>query len=99
MDAGEINILQANKKECYATGAVNGLELHHIYFGVKNKKVSDDNGFVVWLTVEKHRGTNGVHGKYGHELDQQLKEECQAAYEASGHTREEFRTLIGKSYL
>ena len=41
----------------------------------------------------------GVHGKYGHGLDIQLKQECQRAFEADGHTRDEFRQLIGKSYL
>ena len=99
MKKGVYSVLQDYNKECYVTGAVTGLELHHIYFGSKNKNASDDNGFVVWLTYEKHRGTYGVHGKYGHELDQQLKEECQAAYEALGHTREEFMRLIGKSYI
>ena len=42
---------------------------------------------------------NGVHGKEGHELDIELKQACQRAFEADGHTREEFRALIGKSYL
>lgn len=33
------------------------------------------------------------------ELDMQLKQDCQRAYEADGHTREEFMRLIGKNYL
>ena len=52
----------------------------------------------VWLTYLEHRGTYGVHGKYGHELDLRLKQECQKEYEKN-HTREEFIRLIGKSYL
>lgn len=32
---------------------------------------------IIELTPEQHRGTYGVHGKYGHELDQRLKLEFQ----------------------
>ena len=41
----------------------------------------------------------GVHGKNGHDLDIQLKQDCQRAFERDGHTRNEFRQLVGKSYL
>ena len=42
---------------------------------------------------------DGVHGINGHELDVELKQACQQAFEADGHTRKEFIELIGKSYL
>ena len=40
------SILQDEKK-CYVTGRTDGLELHHIYFGNPNRKISDKNGFVI----------------------------------------------------
>ena len=91
------SILQS-KKESYISEQTYGLEEHHIYFGTGKRKISEQNGFKVWLTYLEHRGTYGVHGKYGHELDLRLKQECQKEYEKN-HTREEFIRLIGKSYL
>lgn len=90
------SILQSEKK-CYVTGLTEGLELHHIYFGTGNRKVSDQNGFVVWLTPTYHRDAKkGVH--FNREFDLLLKQECQAKYEEM-HSREEFMRLIGRSYL
>lgn len=93
-----MNSILQSKKESYISKVSYGLEEHHIYFGVSNRKISEKNGFKVWLTYEEHRGTNGVHGKNGHKLDLKLKQECQKEYEKT-HTRQEFITLIGKSYL
>lgn len=90
------SILQTNK-ECYVCKTTYNLHLHHIYFG-PNRKISDKNGFVVYLCQYHHEGTYGVHGKYGNELNKKLKQEYQKKYEQA-HTREEFIKLIGKSYL
>ncbi len=87
-----------NKKKCYICSKQVGLHDHHIYFGTGKRKISERNGFKVWLCYDHHEGTYGVHGTKGHELDQLLKEECQKIYEQS-HSREEFRSIIGKSYL
>lgn len=73
-------------------------EEHHIYFGNKNRRISDREGFTVHLCHECHKGTDGVHGKYGHLKDIYLKKTCQIAYEET-HTRQEFRALIGCNYL
>ena len=92
------SILQT-EKECYITGYTHNLHKHHIFFGNPNRKISEDNGFWVYLTGALHNQSNdGVHGKNGHELDLKLKQECQMKYEET-HTREEFMKLIGKSYL
>lgn len=91
------SILQ-DRKESYISGSTYGLEEHHIYFGTGRRRISEKNGFKVWLTYEEHKGTYGVHGKNGHELDLKLKQECQRKYEET-HTRDEFIKLIGKSYL
>lgn len=91
------SILQT-EKECYFTGATNNLEAHHIFYGSGLRNVSENNGFWVWLTADSHRGTCGVHGKHGERASLLLKQECQRKFEET-HSREEFRKLIGRSYL
>jgi len=97
------SILQ-DEPECYVTRkrlgtkAVGGLQVHHIYFG-RNRQISDRNGFWVWLLPYWHTGSMyGVHGKYGADLDLELKQDCQRKFEET-HTREEFMKLIGRNYL
>lgn len=91
------SILQGDTRECYLTGATDGLHRHHIYFGNPNRKISEANGFWVWLRWDWHNGAEyGVH--FNRDLDLKLKRECQEKYEET-HSREEFRKLIGKCYL
>ena len=90
------SILQT-EKECFITGDTTGLHKHHIYHGTSNRKVSDDNGFWVWLRWDWHNGAKySVHSD--RLLDLSLKMACQKKYEET-HSREEFMALIGKSYL
>lgn len=90
------SILQ-DKKECYITGDTQWLHMHHIYHGSSNRKVSDANGFWVWLRWDWHNGANyGVHSD--RQLDLKLKRICQAKFEET-HSREEFMSLIGRNYL
>lgn len=88
-----------DKKKCYICGLYEPVEEHHIYHGNANRKISEQNGFKVWLCQEHHRGTGGVHGKLGHSLDIRLKQECERKYISQGHTKEEFIKLIGKNYI
>jgi hypothetical protein len=55
-------------------------------------------GLIVYLCPECHRGTYGVHGKYGHDMDMDLKKISQKMYEES-HSREEWMKEIGRNYL
>lgn len=92
------SILQGKEKQCYFSGRTDGLHKHHIYAGNPRRAISDKCGFWVWLTPELHNASpQGVH--FNRELDLRLKRDCQAAYERTGHSREEFIKLIGKSYL
>lgn len=92
------SILQ-DKKECYITGTTYNLHKHHIYFGNPGRKISEANGFWVWLTGALHNQSNeGVHGKNGHALDLMLKQDCQRKFEET-HSRDEFMRLICKNYL
>ena len=83
---------------CFNCGRLGFTETHHIFFGHGNRKISDKNGFVVFLCPECHRGTYGVHGKNGKQLNLSLKRRCQATFEEK-HSREEFMKLIARSYL
>lgn len=90
------SILQ-NEKECFVCKRQTNINDHHIYFG-GNRTQSEKHGFKCFLCLEHHTGTYGVHGKCGHELDMKLKQLCQKKFEET-HTREEFRNIIGRSYL
>lgn len=85
------------RKECYICGQVTNLHSHHILFG-KNRNNSEKFGLKVWLCLNHHEGTNGVHGKNGHELDLKLKKIAQRTFEEN-HTREEFMKIFGRNYL
>ncbi|MCR5652828.1 MAG: hypothetical protein K6F88_03415 [Ruminococcus sp.] len=78
-----------------------GLERHEIFFG-RNRKRSIEDGLVVFLTPEKHRGFNGAHGSGsdGIAFNKKLKQLGQrVAMEYYGWTVEDFRKRYGKSYL
>ena len=91
--------IMQTEKVCYITGQTNNLHKHHIYFGNPGRRISEENGFWVYLAGWLHnQSEHGVHGKYGHELDLLLKTHCQMKYEET-HTRKEFMALIGKNYL
>lgn len=90
--------IMQDEKKCYITGQTNNLHLHHVFAGSR-RKISDREGFVVYLAGWLHnQSEHGVHGKHGHELDLMLKQHAQIAYEKE-HSREEFIALIGKNYL
>lgn len=88
----------SNERKCYICGSRGYLHKHHIYYG-KNRKNSDDYGFWVWLCEPHHTGYCGVHTATGDFLDKRLKEECQREFEAQGHDRIEFMSIIGRNYL
>ena len=67
-------------------------------FGTANRKISDKNGFTVYLCQYHHEGDYGVHGKYGNELNRELKQLCQKKFEEKD-TRDNFIKLIGRNYL
>lgn len=92
------SIIQKNK-ECYVCKKNNNLHFHHIMFG-KNRKKADNDLLTVYLCYEHHEGTNGVHGKNGHELDLRLKKIAEQVWlEYYNKTTEDFISRYGKNYL
>lgn len=90
------SILQ-DEKECYITHRKYPLHEHHIFFGTGQRKISEANGFKVWLIPELHNMSGiGVH--FNRLFDLKLKQDCQRKFEET-HSREEFMQLIGRNYL
>ena len=95
---GESIIKQS--KSCFFCGSERALERHHILKGSANRKLAEEDGLWVWLCPECHRGTNGVHGKNGHEKDVTLKLTAEYAWLKYYNLSEtDFRLRYGKNYL
>ena len=84
------------RKECWFCGARYGLEEHHIFAGVANRKISEKYGLKVWLCHDHHTGDDGA--QYNRELGDQLKQEAQKAFERL-HGHGMWMQLIRKNYL
>lgn len=85
-----------NLDKCYFCGKKAEC-IHEVFYGTANRKISIKNGFCVGLCHNHHNMTdNSVHKN--RQMDLKLKELYQKEYEKT-HTRQEFITLIGKSYL
>lgn len=94
----KLEVIERDGGRCVICGNPN-FSIHHVFKGPAKKKISNQHAeMMVLLCYEHHQGVNGVHGKNGHELDKKLKWEAQQRYEANGHTREEFISLLGRSY-
>lgn len=89
------SIIQKAKK-CYFCGQTQNLNLHHVVGGTARRKISDQEGLVVWLCNKHHTSSEGVHRN--RELDLILKREAQRKYEET-HTREEFISKFRRNYL
>ena len=95
-----MNSILQKKKECYICKTIYNLECHHCIYGIANRKLSERDGLKVWLCVEHHRGSYGVHGNNGHDLDLKLKKKSQLAWqEYYNKTKEDFIKEYGRSYI
>lgn len=85
--------------DLYETERFYGSERHEI-FNKFNRKKSIEDGLVVFLTPEQHRGTYGVHGKHGKEFNEELKRLGQKAWmNHYNKSKEEFIREFGKNYI
>lgn len=71
-------------------------QIHHIFEGVANRRISDKYDYIAPLCMEHHTGREGVHNNKAFEL--YLKRKAQSHFEET-HTREEFIETFGKSWL
>ncbi|MBO7672432.1 phosphoenolpyruvate carboxykinase [bacterium] len=93
------SIIVSDLKQCYVCKSTVNVEVHHCIHGVAGRKLATKYHLLVGLCPECHRGTNGVHGKNGHNLDNHLKQLAQHAWENKYGNREKWIEIFGKSYL
>lgn len=90
------SVLQS-ERECFICGRIDNLHKHHVFYGTSNRSNSEKHGLWVYLCYEHHNGSDeGVH--FNKETDMNLKCYAQGIFERN-HSREEFRSIFGKSYL
>jgi len=70
-------------------------EEHHVFFGIANRKLSDQYGLTVRLCPEHHRGRKGVH--QNREIDLELKKYGQMCFERT-YPELSFREIFGRMY-
>lgn len=92
-----VSYLQGEERRCYLTGRVDNLHKHHI-FGGPRRKMSDRNGFWVWLTAEWHNEAPYSVHRYGYELRRRIQRDCERKY-LKNHTMAQWMALVGKNYL
>lgn len=85
------------RNSCYICGNGN-VELHHIIKRSQCTYMKDAEINLISLCPFHHRGDEGVHGKDGHKLDLQLKEELQLQllllFNNEFYTQEEIQELL-----
>ncbi|MGD6877863.1 hypothetical protein [Bacillus infantis] len=90
------SVIFEDMKHCFVCGSPY-VQVHHIFYGTANRKLSDKYGYIAPLCAEHHTGSNGVH--FNKHLDMHLKKLSQEHFERQIGAREEFRRVFGKSYL
>lgn len=84
-------------KECSICG-MEHVEQHHIIYRSKCQAMKKAEINHIYLCPEHHRGENGVHGKYGHELDIALKMQLQDKlfnlFSKEAYTKKEIKELL-----
>lgn len=83
----------------WSTVRLAGLHKHHIFGGVPNRRYSEEDGLVIFLTPEDHNmSEKGIHAN--REFDLYAKRKAQLRWmEFYSKTEEEFRQRYGASWL
>lgn len=86
-----------NTPQCYHCGSEVNLQRHHMLKGVAYRWKAEEDGLWCYLCNDCH---TFLHGKDGHQLDQQYKEIAERAWlNHYGKTIADFRSRYGKNYL
>ena len=89
------SVIQEDTDYCYICGRY-GTEIHHVFFGTANRKLSDKYGMTVGLCYNHHRGNNGVH--QNREFDLMLKRKAQELF-IKEYPDTDFMAIFGRNYL
>ena len=94
---------------CYYCGTTENVELHHCIHGNKeNRSLATQYHLLIGVCSNHHRGDNGIHGRYGKEMDLKLQAEAQRAWEQRrirkgksqpDTVRDEWLAIFGKDYI
>lgn len=90
------SVLTDDMEHCFFCGRPYP-QVHHVFSGTSNRKISDKYGYVVPLCMEHHTGQNGVHQV--REMNLFFKVLAQQHFEKHHGTREDFIKQFGKSWL
>lgn len=90
------SIMQEDMDYCFWCGRY-GTEVHHIFYGVGNRKLSTKYGLVCGLCYTHHRGNQGVHNG-NRELDLELKRMAQRRF-MEVYPESDFLAVFGRNYL
>ena len=90
-----MGIIQEDMNCCFICGRY-GTEIHHIFYGTANRRLSDKYGLVVGLCYDHHRGNQGVH--FNRELDLKLKKYAQERF-MEAYPQDDFLAVFGRNYL
>lgn len=98
------SILHCKDGTCYLCMKLNHnyrkhqeIQEHHVFPGKPGRQISEAEGFKVYLCLEHHLdGPEAVHNNQANM--RLIQKDCQRKYEET-HTREEFRSLMGRNYL
>ena len=85
------------ERECLICGGTYNLELHHIFYGTANRKLSDKFGLTCYLCKYHHTCAAGIH--FNNEVDNKIKRFAQKKFEEVHGNREQFMRIFGKNYL
>lgn len=87
-------VTERSEGMCQVCGRM-GTEMHHCCSGGGKRKQHESVESIVLLCMECHRGTRGVHGRDGRQLDLKLKRQVQERYEEQGYSETEIRRMMG----
>lgn len=95
----EFSIMPDNKPIWRNFRYDNRCHRHEVFYGVRNREKSIEDGLVVFLPPELHNASSyGVH--FNKRLDRELKQVGEKAWcDHYNKTIEEFRERYGKNYL
>lgn len=99
---GEACTLYIDRNEtrvCWYCGKPYNITEHHMIHGTSNRKHSERLGLVIDLCSDCHTGRNKHSAHNSPKWNLTYKQMAQRAFEGRGHTREEFISIFGKSYI
>lgn len=92
------SVFTDDMERCYFTGTPH-CHRHHIFYGSR-RAISERYGFIIPVACYLHEfAPDSIHENPNKGLDLKLKQMAQIYFEEHNGTREEFRSIFGRSWL